>query len=144
MSRVTQAALVLNRLQQGPATMWDLTDGLRILRPGARIFELRKKYEITSEMQEVQGRRVAVYIYQGPKNEQSPAPCVPPRSSGQYRATCMECGTRFNSNRKHAKFCNTTCRTAHWKRQKNIQAIEAQQSLVFCDELHAAELERRA
>lgn len=145
----SQRSVVLRRLNQGPTTIRDFLD-LGISRFGARIWELRKQgFKIESTERRVNGsRHITYYLTAGhsealdTSNEDTPAPSVPLRSSGQSKATCLECGGRFKSNRKHAKFCNTTCRTAHWKRQKNIRAIEAQQSLVFCNELRAAERER--
>jgi len=62
MDKTTQRDQVLNRLRQGEATTWDLTVGLHILRPGARIFELRALgFEITSTERQENGKRVVTY-----------------------------------------------------------------------------------
>ncbi len=117
--------------------MWDLTVGLRILRPGARIWELRKKYEITTTKERVSGRLVTTYHL---STDGERKPCIL-RPQAFYAYTCLECGQQFETKKEKAKFCCGKHRTAYWKRQKNIRVIEAQQSLDFIRERLRSERE---
>ena len=62
MSHISQARRILARLQQGPATSWELGPELRILSITRRIFELRQLgYLIVSTEKRVDGKRVVTY-----------------------------------------------------------------------------------
>jgi hypothetical protein len=135
----TQCDLVLNALRGGPKTMWELTTELRILRPGARIWELRKNHEITSERKLVQGRYVVLYCYRRPKTEQGPARTQRNARKGRF---CSGCGKEFTPKKKWGRFCSAACRTADWKRQKALRGIEGQQRLEFANERLRSERER--
>lgn len=147
MSRVSQREIVLNALRSGPKTMWELTTDLRILRPGARIFELRKKHRIDSDYTEVQGRRVAVYTYRGVRGEENRP--VSERERTSTVIACAECGQGVVRKRKarplrpgEKPFCSDSHRAAYRNRQKAIKEIEEQQSLNFGTERLRSERER--
>lgn len=127
--------------------MWDLTVGLRVLRPGARIFELRKQgHEITTTERKVSGRRVVTYWLSKPTstaNDSNPAPCRSVPFHGIHTRTCIECGQPFESKKRNARFCpGTTHRTDYWKRQQRIREIEGQQSIDFGSERLRSEKNR--
>lgn len=121
----SQKSLVLRALESGPKTIWQLTEDLRISRPGARIFELKRKgHVITDEWKEVQGRRVKVYTLEG-HSQQMPA------SEGQsdfeplqryLRETTQACANpacrvTLKGKRKTRRYCSAKCRWAYWNRQ---------------------------
>lgn len=59
--RITQQDKILARLAQGPATSWELGPELGILSLTRRIFELRKRYQITSSEQWKGRTRIVTY-----------------------------------------------------------------------------------
>lgn len=144
-----QRSIVLRRLNQGPTTIRDFLD-LGISRFGARIWELRKQgFKIESTERRVNGsRHVTYWLMAGhsqaldTSNEDRPLG-TPRNGSGAVftpPGVCLECGKPLKA--KQEKFCKSAHRTAHWKRQKNIRAIEAQQSLEFCNERVRSDRER--
>lgn len=121
MSRTSQRDRVLHRLEKGPATMWQLTVDLGILRPGARIFELRQQgYEITSTEQMLSGKRVVTYRLEGRGDSQkqdAPTGTDGNGSNGHISGVCLECEKLFRTKKRTKRFCSDACRTAHWKRE---------------------------
>jgi hypothetical protein len=64
--RKNQAARVLERLQQGSATTWDIRPALGILCPTRRIFELRQEgHVIESSEKRAGGKRIVSYRLMG-------------------------------------------------------------------------------
>lgn len=61
MTRQTQQDKILARLRRGPATSWQLGPELGILSLTRRIYELRKRYEITSSEQWEGRKRIVTY-----------------------------------------------------------------------------------
>lgn len=120
--RATQRQAVLERLKQGPATMWDLTVGLRILRPGARIFELRKQgYEITSSEQRLSGKRIVTYTLQGHAVQ---LPAMPPsvpyvslQRKGMRKCLNPPCTVVFKPKTKRQFYHSDRCRFQDWERR---------------------------
>lgn len=61
----TQCQRILERLEHGPATSWELGPELRILCPTKRISELRKHYEIHMSETWERGKRICTYSLRG-------------------------------------------------------------------------------
>jgi hypothetical protein len=60
--KLSQAQRILARLQQGPATSWELGPELGVLRLSARIMELRAQHhEITWAERYERGQRIVTY-----------------------------------------------------------------------------------
>lgn len=128
--KTTQREAVLHRLEQGPATTWDLTVGLHILRPGARIFELRRQgVEITSSEQMLSGKRVVTYRLVPSTGNGDASVSVHERTPAIL--TCTECRQAFYRSAKarpllagELPFCSDAHRAAYHRRQKAIDFVK--------------------
>lgn len=117
-----QCQRVLQRLQRGPATTFDLIM-LGICCPTKRISELRKDYEILSTEKRQGKKRVVTYRLGGPLQ----APSLPPtvdsaalqRETTDTQPQCANpvCGIVFKPTRKGQRYHSTACRFADWNRQ---------------------------
>jgi endogenous inhibitor of DNA gyrase (YacG/DUF329 family) len=39
---------------------------------------------------------------------------------GPVKRVCQECGASYEAKRRHQIFCSTTCRKAHWAKDRTI------------------------
>ena len=134
-----QCQRVLQRLQRGPATTWDIGPALGILCPTKRVSELRRDgHEILATERYEGKKRVVTYrltvqpTLAGLRLEPSDAAqCGNEHvtAAGEHVAKCCNCGRAVLRQPKARPplpgehvFCKPFCRDAFWNRRKKETA----------------------